>query len=235
MTPDPDIDVRELRVPAETPTSSKIGNPTPVGAGLLAFQLLIFGICFITVKDSTVGTNPVMLANTYSIIVAGLGQLIAGIICFFRGEGYRAQVLGLFGLWLIGFYLLAHDPATAESPKSAAIYLFALILPVTILTVPAIVSKVWPFSLAFLAIIGLAIFAGIGYLHLQTAGADVAAKDVAGAGSAVHSAVNMLHVGAIFGFIACVFLVIIVIEDVWGEAGMLGKARQEAVLRGGHH
>ncbi|MEX0428406.1 hypothetical protein AB3X52_12315 [Nocardioides sp. DS6] len=208
-------DVRDRRVPLETPAATRIGNPMPIALGLLAFQLLIFGVEWWNTDVATIGKSGVAAANEYSLIVAGLAQFVAGIICFFRGEGYRGQIAAMFGLWLLGFFLLARDEEAP--PMSAAWFLFGLILPLAIIMIPAILSRIWAFVIAFGAIIGMCVTAGFGFRGISLE----SAKAAAGATPHLDGYVTLLHVAAVFGWVCVTALAWLMVEDLCREHGVL--------------
>ena len=208
-------DVRARRVPLETPAATRIGNPMPIALGLLAFQLLIFGVEWWNTDVATIGKSGVAAANEYSLIVAGLAQFTAGVICFFRGEGYRGQIAAMFGLWLVGFFLLARDEKAP--PLSAAWFLFGLVLPLAVIMIPAILSKVWPFVVAFGSIIVMCFTAGFGFRGIN----NESAKAAAGGTPHLDTYVTLLHVASVFAWICVVALVVIMVEDLLRDAGVL--------------
>lgn len=208
-------DVRERRVPLEQPAATRIGNPMPIAVGLLAFQLLLFGVEWWNTDVATIGKSGVAAANEYSLLVAGIAQFTAGVICFFRGEGYRGQIASMFGLWLVGFFLLARDEEAP--PMSAAWFLFGLVLPLVVIMIPAVLSRVWPFVVAFGSIIVMSVTAGLGFRGIS----NESAKAAAGGTPDLGGYVTLLHVASVFAWVCVAALVVIMVEDVLREAGIL--------------
>ena len=54
------------------------------------------------------------MATIYAILVAAVGETLAGVLYLLRGQGYQASILCGFGLWLLGLYLLLTLGALAE-------------------------------------------------------------------------------------------------------------------------
>lgn len=209
------IDAREQRVPLAVPHASRIGNPMPIALGLLAFQLFLFGVEWFNTTPATIGKSGAAAANEYALIVAGLAQLIAGLISFFRGEGYRGQIASMFGLWLCGFYLLARDKEAGPAPASW--FLFALVIPLVVIMIPAVISRIWGFIIAFGSILPMAFFGGFGFrgLSLQLAAAK------AGATPQLDTPVTLLHIAALFAWLCTAALAWLMTEEVLRDHGVL--------------
>lgn len=214
------FDPRDQRVPLVVPLASRIGNPMPIALGLLAFQLILFGVEWIGTGKTTFGASGVAAANTYAIIVAAAAQFVAGIICFFRGEGYRGQIATMFGLWLVGFYLLARDESAP--PLSAAWFLFALTVPLTVILIPAILHRIWAFIVAFGAIIAMCFVAGAGFVSANHQVEVLKAKGVPDFGTAV----TLLHISCFLAWICAAALVWLMVEDLFREHGVF-RARED--------
>lgn len=211
----PLADVRERRVPARTPAISAIGNPMPIALGLLAFQLVIFGIQWWNTNLATLGKSGLAEATETALLVAGAAQLLAGLVCLVRGEGYRGQIAAMFGIWLIGMFVLGKDEKAP--PLAAAWFLLTLVLPLAIIMIPAVISRIWTFVAAFLAIIVQLLTAGLGFRGISEATGG-AAPDVDRLGSSL----DLLHVAAVAGWVAAAALAWMMIEDLLRDHRALG-------------
>jgi succinate-acetate transporter protein len=90
-----------------------MADPLPIAYGLFAFTLAIFGIRFVGVDAATIH-GPTSDALNYAILIAGVAELLGGVLAIIRGVGYSGWVPAVFGVWLIGFYLLIiHTDAAA--------------------------------------------------------------------------------------------------------------------------
>jgi GPR1/FUN34/yaaH family len=85
--------------------TSAMADPTPIAFGLFAFALVIYGVRFVAVGAATI-EGPTSEALNYAILVGGVAELLGGILALIRGSDYAAWVTSIFGLWLIGFFLL---------------------------------------------------------------------------------------------------------------------------------
>jgi hypothetical protein len=105
----------------------------------------------------------------------------------------QATILCGFGLWLFGLDLLLTLGADnkAFAPDAVGWYAIALIIPAAFMAIPSVRHRNVPLSIAFVALIGLLLFLGIGFLS-----ADLAAKPP------VPPSVNDLRVSGIFAFVA---------------------------------
>ena len=94
-----------------------MADPTPIAFGLFAFALTVYGVRFVGVDAASIH-GPTSDALNYAILVAGIGQLLAGLFATVRGISYRGWVTSIFGVWLIGFYLLLTHEDTAAARDS---------------------------------------------------------------------------------------------------------------------
>src|SRR5262249_43775113 len=68
---------------------------------------------FVSVDAASIH-GPTSDALNYAILIAGIAQLLAGVLAIVRGISYRGWVVSVFGAWLIGFYLLlTHEDIAA--------------------------------------------------------------------------------------------------------------------------
>lgn len=177
--------------------SSANADPGAIGLSLFGFALFVYGIQFVVYAGAAPGAATSSVATIYAVLVAAIGETLAGILYALRGQGYQASILCAFGLWLLGLYLLLTLGADnkAFSPDAVGWYAIALIVPVAFMAIPSIQHRNPSFSLAFLALIGLLLFLGLGFLS-----ADLAAKPP------VAPSVNELRVSGICAFVAAAAL-----------------------------
>jgi hypothetical protein len=183
---------------------SPTADPGAIGLSLFGFALFVYGIQFVVYAGAAPGTATSSVATIYAVLVAAIGETLAGVLYLLRGQGYQASILCGFGLWLFGLYLLLTLGAEnkAFSPYAVGWYAIALIVPVAFMAVPSIRHRNAAFILAFLALIGVLLFLGIGFLS-----ADLAAKPP------VPPSVSLLRVSGIFAWIAA--------APLWYEAARI--------------
>jgi len=197
-------------------------DPTPVAFALFAFALGVYFIRFQDVNGSTLAAGPITEGLNYAVLVGGIAETLAGILGIIRGIGYPAYVITTFGIWLLGFYLLITSGAAnkAFTPDAIAWYSLVVIIPVAILAVPAVVHRNIPFIIAFLGLILLLLFLGLGYHSLQDQlNAAAATKSAPDLGTAV----NQLKVSAWAGLVAAVAIWVVFAQDVFQATGVLKR------------
>jgi hypothetical protein len=176
---------------------SATADPGAIGLSLFGFALFVYGIQFVVYANAAPGAATSSVATIYAVLVAAIGETLAGILYILRGQGYQASILCGFGLWLFGLYLLLTLGADnkAFSPDAVGWYAIALIIPVAFMAIPSIQHRNAAFILAFLALIGLLLFLGMGFLT-----ANLAAKPP------VPPSANELRVSGICAFVAAAAL-----------------------------
>ena len=176
---------------------SATADPGAIGLSLFGFALFLYGVQFVVYANAAPGAATSSVATTYAILVAAVGETLAGILYILRGQGYQASILCGFGLWLLGLYLLLTLGAEnkAFSPDAVGWYAIALIVPVAFMSIPSFLHRNLPLIVAFVALIGLLLFLGTGFLS-----ANLTAKPP------VPPSVNELRVSGIFAFIAAAAL-----------------------------
>jgi hypothetical protein len=176
---------------------SATADPGAIGLSLFGFALFVYGIQFVVYANAAPGAATSSVATIYAVLVAAIGETLAGILYILRGQGYQASILCGFGLWLFGLYLLLTLGADnkAFSPDAVGWYAIALIIPVAFMAIPSIQHRNPAFILAFLALIGLLLFLGMGFLS-----ANLAAKPP------VPPSANELRVSGICAFVAAAAL-----------------------------
>ena len=104
-------------------------------------------------------------ATLYAILVAAIGETVAGMWAIARGDTYVAGILTTFGIWLFGFYMLRTqgEELGLVNPASEGAYVLLLTIPVIYLGIIAFRARLVVFSVAFAALIALLFFLGFGY------------------------------------------------------------------------
>lgn len=176
---------------------SVTADPGAIGLSLFGFALFLYGIQFVVYAGAAPGAATSSVATIYAILVAAVGETLAGLLYILRGQGYQASILCGFGLWLLGLYFLLTLGAENKSfaPDAVGWYAIALIAPVAFMAIPAILHRNTAFILAFAALIGVLLFLGIGFLS-----ANLAAKPP------VPPSVNLLRVSGILAWVAAAAL-----------------------------
>ena len=192
----------------------------PVAYGLFAFALAVYGIRFASVNAATLAAGPATVALNYAVLVAGIAEVAAGILAMIRGSAYPGYVTSVFGIWLIGFYLLITTGAASKTftPDALAWYVLVLIVPVAILAVPAAVHREFAFTIAFIALIVLLLLLGLGYHSLNHA---LSAAAASGKPPALSTAVNLVKASAWFGFAAAAAIWWVFAREVYQATGVL--------------
>jgi succinate-acetate transporter protein len=201
-----------------------MGDPMPVAYGLFAFALAVYGIRFSGVSAATLAAGPETVALNYAVLIAGIAETLAGILAVIRGSAYPGYVTSVFGIWLIGFYLLITSGAASKefTPDALAWYVLVLIVPVVILAVPAAVHRELAFTVAFAALIVLLLLLGLGYHNLSNA---LSAATASGKPPAVSTAVDLVKASSWFGFLAAVAIWWVFAREVYKSTGLLRARR----------
>src|SRR4029079_2613723 len=131
--------------------------------------LAVCGVPFWNVSAFTVAAAPTTIALDYAILVAAIAETLVGVLAVIRGLAYRGYVTTIFGIWLLGFYLLITSGAAnkAFTPDALAWYVLVLVVPVALLAVPSIVHRNIPFIIACVAILVLLLLLGLGHHELH--------------------------------------------------------------------
>jgi GPR1/FUN34/yaaH family len=156
---------------ADSQAPSGMADPMPMAYGLFGFALAVFGVRFATVDATSLAAGSTTVALNYAVLVAGIAETLAGVLGVIRGMGYPAYVTSTFGIWLLGFYLLATSGAHDKTFTANALawYVLILVVPVAIMAVPAFVHRNYAFSIAFLTILATLVLAGLGFHSLYNA------------------------------------------------------------------
>ncbi len=139
-------------------TTKQFGNPGVFGLATFGFALAALSFQ-VLVNPEAAG------ATLYAILVAAIGETIAGMWAIARGDTYVAGILTTFGIWLFGFYMLRTQGEGLDlvNPASEGAYTLLLTIPVIYLAIPAFRGRLWIFSAAFVALIAMLFFLGFGY------------------------------------------------------------------------
>ena len=177
--------------------ASATADPGAIGLSLFGFALFLYGIQFVVYAGTAPGAATSSVATIYAILVAAVGETLAGILYILRGQGYQASILCGFGLWLLGLYLLLTLGAENKgfAPDAVGWYAIALIAPVAFMAIPSILHRNAAFILAFAALIGVLLFLGTGFLS-----ANLAAKPP------VPPSVSLLRVSGVLAWVAAAAL-----------------------------
>jgi len=191
----------------------------PVAYGLFAFALAVYGIRFSGVSAATLAAGPETVALNYAVLIAGIAETLAGILAVIRGNAYPGYVTSVFGIWLLGFYLLITSGAASKefTPDALAWYVLVLIVPVVILAVPAAIHRQVAFTVAFVALIVLLLLLGLGYHNLSNA---LSAAAAAGKPPAVSTAVDLVKASSWFGFVAAAAIWWVFAREVYQVTGL---------------
>lgn len=138
--------------------AKQLGNPG-------VFGLATFGFALAALSFQVLLNPEAAGATLYAILVAAIGETIAGMWAIARGNTYLAGVLTTFGIWLFGFYMLRTqgEELGLVNPASEGAYVLLLNIPVIYLAIPAFRGRMWVLSAAFAALIAMLFFLGFGY------------------------------------------------------------------------
>ena len=152
--------------------SSATADPGAIGLSLFGFALFVYGVQFVAYAGAAPGAATSSVATIYAVLVAAAGETLAGIFYILRGQGYQASILCSFGLWLAGLYLLLTLGVDnkAFAPPAVGWYSIALIIPVAYMAIPSFLHRNVPLAIAFVALIGVLLFLGIGFLSANLTG-----------------------------------------------------------------
>lgn len=142
----------------ERMSGQQFGNPGVFGLATFGFALAALSFQ-VLVNPDTAG------ATLYAILVAAIGETIAGMWAIARGNTYVAGILTTFGIWLFGFYMMLTqgEELGVLNPASEGAYVLLLIIPVVYLGIIAFRARLVLFSAAFIALIAMLFFLGFGY------------------------------------------------------------------------
>lgn len=138
---------------------SRLGNPNIFALGAFGFSLAMLGV-ELTIDHAAAG------ATMYAVFFAGLLEFIAGMWLIAKGESYLASIVALFGGWLLGFFLLNTQGKVLglANPAGNAWYMFALLVPIAFLAIPAVKMGRTKLICAFVALFALVLALGLGFL-----------------------------------------------------------------------
>jgi len=202
--------------------ASSMADPMPIALGLFAFALGVYAVRFIGIDASTASAGSVTEGLNYAVLVAGIAEAVAGLFGIARGIDYAAYVTTTFGIWLIGFYFLVTKGAESKefTPNALAWYVLVLLVPVVILAVPAFVHRNIPFAIAFVGLIVLLLFLGLGYHGVYNAVVDAQANKTA---PDFGSNIGLLKVSGWAGLVAAAAIWFAMAVEVYTITGVLKK------------
>lgn len=199
----------------------RMSNPMPVAFALLAFALAIYGVRYVNVNPATLNAGPTSEAVIYAFLVAAIALITAGVLALIRGQAFDGYLATMFGVGLLGLYLLLTRGAVQKdfTPDAVGWYALVLLVPVVIMAVPQAVKRNVPQTTVIAAIAVVLLFLGLAYHHLngELTDALLARKppDVSGV-------ITMLKVSAYAAFVAAAALWYLLARDVYRASGILG-------------
>lgn len=136
----------------------QFGNPGVFGLATFGFALAALSFQ-VLVNTESAG------ATLYAILVAAIGETIAGMWAIARGDTYVAGILTTFGIWLFGFYMMRTqgEELGLVNPAAEGAYVLLLTIPVIYLGIIAFRARLVIFSVAFAALIAFLFVLGFGY------------------------------------------------------------------------
>jgi len=214
----------KVSVPAfkNSPPVSGMADPMPIAYGLFAFALAVYGIRFMTLDASTLAAGSTTVALDYAVLIAGVAETLAGVLGLIKGITYPAYVTTIFGIWLIGFFLLVTSGAKekAFTPDALAFYVLVLIIPVAIMAVPAIVHRNIPFTIAFVALLSMLLLLGLGYHDLYN---QVSTAATTKGAPSLSTAVSLIKASAWFAFVGALSIWWVFAREVYQITGILHR------------
>lgn len=174
--------------------TERMGDPGVPGLSLFGFALVLFGLQFIVSPD-------IRGAAVFGLLVAAIGETASGLLYILRGQTYQGSVLATFGIWLFGLFMMfvLGESNQLLTTESVAWFSFVLIVPVAYMAVPSFLHRNRPFSLAFVALIGVLFWLGLGELYESAA---------------------MLKVAGVLAWVAAVPIWFVAFRDVVQESGV---------------
>lgn len=145
-------------------SADRFGNPNIFGLAAFGFSLFLLGMELVVSHD-------IAGAALYAVFFAGALEFIAGMWMIAKGESYFSSILTVFGMWLIGFFLLmTHGKAIGVyNGMSAGWYMLAIEPPIVMLAIPAFVQRKAVLSAAFVALFILVFALGLGFIQGSSA------------------------------------------------------------------
>jgi succinate-acetate transporter protein len=206
------------------PRAPLMADPMPIAFALFAFALASYFVRFVDVGPATLSAGPETIGLDYAVLAGAIAEVLAGILGIIRGMGYPAYVVSTFGIWLLGFYLLITSGADNKefTPNALACFCLLLIVPVAILAVPSFAPahRNIPFAVAFIALIGLLLFLGLGFHYVYD---QVTTTEAAKTPPKLDTAVDLVKVSAWCGLVAAVAIWTVFAKEVYGATGLLRK------------
>jgi uncharacterized protein len=117
------------------PVSSGIADPAPLG--LAGFAMTTFVLSFLNahiIKEPTGGSIVLALALFYG----GIGQFLAGMWEYKRGNTFGATAFASFGAFWLSFWAIGHFGTSGDVHKTLGLYLFSWFIFTGYMTVAAL-------------------------------------------------------------------------------------------------
>jgi succinate-acetate transporter protein len=164
-TPTADHEVVTAHVPG-----SHIGDPAPLG--LAGFAMTTFFLNLVNVGWLNASVGGVVLG--LAIFYGGLGQLIAGLWEFAKGNSFGGVAFCSYGgFWLSFWYLQVHTDLSKASPHQAAAgvgwYLLGWAIFTAYMTVASLNTN-YVLTAVFVALTLTFVFLGVGAINMDAAG-----------------------------------------------------------------
>jgi hypothetical protein len=121
------------------PAAAAIADPAPLGLGAFAMTTMVLSVFNANLLDAKLQGVVLPLALAYG----GLGQLLAGMWEFRKGNTFGATAFSSFGAFWLSFYFLVKDIVPAEGQmhdfnKALGLYLLAWAIFTAYMTVAAV-------------------------------------------------------------------------------------------------
>jgi|GEM_PF-1064561 len=139
--------------------ADRFGNPNMFGLAAFGFSLFLLGM-------ELVVSHEIAGAALYAVFFAGMLEFIAGMWMLAKGESYFATILTVFGMWLLGFFLLMTQGKAIGvfNGMSAGWYMLSIEPPIIMLAIPAFIQRKGVLSAAFVALFLLVLALGLGFM-----------------------------------------------------------------------
>lgn len=136
---------------SERSLSSATADPGAIGLSLFGFALFVYGVQFVVYHAAAPGAATSSVATIYAVLVAAIGETLAGVLYIIRGQGYQASIMCGFGLWLFGLYLLLTlgEENKSFAPYAVGWYAIALIVPVAFMAIPSFTHRAFLLRYAY--------------------------------------------------------------------------------------
>ncbi|SIS17870.1 GPR1/FUN34/YaaH family transporter [Williamsia sterculiae] len=108
-------DTRGVAVTTPRGVAETMADPLPIAFGIFGFSFLVFAVRFVGVEADTL-TGPTSEALAYALLIGGIAELLGGVLALLKGIAHSGWTMSVFGIWLIGFFLvIQHTDPAAET------------------------------------------------------------------------------------------------------------------------